>query len=98
MSICQVENFYGFNMHYSEPCQYSTRLIEKLTSLDTEKALDFDLIHKAIYWAKKYHDGQFRKSGESYYTHPLEVAYLVSEYNLTTNVNSNCCIARCRRG
>jgi (p)ppGpp synthase/HD superfamily hydrolase len=48
--------------------------------------LDFKLIDKAIYWAKKYHDGQFRKSGEPYYTHPLEVAYLVSEYNLTTNV------------
>ena len=36
------------NMNYSEPCYYSTRLIEKLESLDTEKALDFDLIHKAI--------------------------------------------------
>lgn len=73
-------------MDYSEPCQYSTRLIKKLESLDTEKALDFDLIHKAIYWAKKYHDRQFRKSGEPYYTHPLEVAYMVSEYKLTTNV------------
>jgi (p)ppGpp synthase/HD superfamily hydrolase len=73
-------------MDYSEPCQYSTRLIEKLQSLDTENILDFKLIDKAIYWAKKYHDGQFRKSGEPYYTHPLEVAYLVSEYKLTTNV------------
>jgi guanosine-3',5'-bis(diphosphate) 3'-pyrophosphohydrolase len=73
-------------MDYSEPCQYSTRLIEKLQSLDTENVLDFKLIDKAIYWAKKYHDGQFRKSGEPYYTHPLEVAYLVSEYKLTTNV------------
>jgi (p)ppGpp synthase/HD superfamily hydrolase len=70
----------------SKPCQYSVRLIEKLQSLDIEKALDFDLIHKAIYWAKKYHDGQFRKSGEPFYTHPLEVAYMVSEYKLTTNV------------
>jgi guanosine-3',5'-bis(diphosphate) 3'-pyrophosphohydrolase len=73
-------------MDYSEPCQYSVRLIEKLQSLDTDQTLDFNLIDKAIYWAKKYHDGQFRKSGEPYYTHPLEVAYLVSEYKLTTNV------------
>jgi guanosine-3',5'-bis(diphosphate) 3'-pyrophosphohydrolase len=73
-------------MDYSKPCQYSVRLIEKLKSLDTENILDFKLIDKAIYWAKKYHDGQFRKSGEPYYTHPLEVAYLVSEYKLTTNV------------
>ena len=73
-------------MDYLEPCQYSTRLIEKLQFLDTENVLDFNLINKAIYWAKKYHDEQFRKSGEPYYTHPLEVAYMVSEYNLTTNV------------
>jgi (p)ppGpp synthase/HD superfamily hydrolase len=73
-------------MNYSEPCHYSTRLIEKLKSLDTEEALDFDLIHKAIYWAKKYHDGQYRKSGEPFYTHPLEVAYMISEYKLKTNV------------
>ena len=73
-------------MDYSEPCQYSTRLVERLQSLDTKKILDYDLIDKAIYWAKKYHDGQFRKSGEPYYTHPLEVAYMVSEYKLTTNV------------
>jgi (p)ppGpp synthase/HD superfamily hydrolase len=73
-------------MDYSEPCQYSTRLVEKLKLLDTEITLHFDLINKAIYWAKMYHDGQFRKSGEPFYTHPLEVAYLVSEYKLTTNV------------
>ena len=67
-------------------CSYSIRLLDRLTLLDTQKILDFNLIHKAIYWAKKYHDGQFRKSGEPYYTHPLEVAYMVSEYKLTTNV------------
>jgi (p)ppGpp synthase/HD superfamily hydrolase len=73
-------------MDYSEPCQYSVRLIKRLKSLDTENILDFDLIDKAIYWAKKYHDGQFRKSGEPFYTHPLEVAYILSEYKLKTDV------------
>ena len=53
-------------MDYLEPCQYSSRLIEKLESLDTKKTLDFDLINKAIYWAKKYHGDQKRKSGEPY--------------------------------
>lgn len=67
-------------MDYSEPCKYSTRLIEKLQSLDIENILDFKLIDKAIYYAKKYHGDQLRKSGEPYYTHPLEVAYLFSEY------------------
>lgn len=73
-------------MDYLEPCQYSTRLIEKLESLDTKNILDFDLINKAIYWAKKYHGDQKRKSGEAYYTHPLEVAYMISDYKLKTDV------------
>lgn len=73
-------------MDYSEPCQYSIRLIEKLKSLDTKNILDFDLINKAIHWAKKYHGDQKRKSGEPYYSHPLEVAYMISEHNLKTDV------------
>jgi (p)ppGpp synthase/HD superfamily hydrolase len=73
-------------MNYLEPCQYSIRLIEKLKSLDTKNVLDFELIDKAIYWAKKYHGSQKRKSGEPYYTHPLEVAYMISEYKLKTDV------------
>ncbi len=73
-------------MDYSAPCQYSVRLLEKLESLDTKNVLDFDLINKAIYWAKKYHGEQKRKSGEAYYTHPLEVAYMVSDYKLKTDV------------
>jgi (p)ppGpp synthase/HD superfamily hydrolase len=73
-------------MDYSEPCKYSIRLIEKLKSLDTTNVLDFNLINKAIYFAKKYHDGQLRKSGEPFHTHPLEVAYMISDYNLKTDV------------
>ena len=73
-------------MDYSVPCNYSIRLIEKLKSLDTKNVLDFEIINKAVYWARKYHGDQKRKSGELYYTHPLEVAYMVSDYNLKTNV------------
>ena len=73
-------------MGYSEPCQYSIRLIEKLKSLDTKNILDFGLINKAICWAKKYHGNQKRKSGEPYYSHPLEVAYMISDYKLKTDV------------
>jgi (p)ppGpp synthase/HD superfamily hydrolase len=54
--------------------------------LDTNGVLDFGLINKAIYFAKKYHDGQLRKSGEPFYSHPLEVAYMISDYNLKTDV------------
>ena len=73
-------------MNYLEPCQYSIRLTEKLKSLDTQNVLDFELINKAIYWARKYHGDQKRKSGEPYYSHPLEVAYMISEYKLKTNI------------
>ena len=73
-------------MDYSTSCKYSIRLIEKLKLLDTNGVLDFNLINKAIYFAKKYHDGQLRKSGEPFYSHPLEVAYMISDYNLKTDV------------
>ena len=61
-------------MDYSTSCKYSLRLTEKLKSLDIQNVLDFELINKAIYFARKYHGDQKRKSGELYYTHPLEVA------------------------
>jgi len=65
-----------------------SEFIKKLESLDPEGAgvLNFDLINEAIRWAKKYHDGQLRESGEPFYTHPLEVAYIVSDYSLKTDV------------
>jgi (p)ppGpp synthase/HD superfamily hydrolase len=71
---------------HHRPCYYSSRLLEKLKSLDTENKLNFELISKAIYWAKKYHGNQKRKSGEPYYSHPLEVAYMISEYKLKTDI------------
>ena len=39
-------------------------------------------IHKAIEFSKKAHKEQFRKSGEPYYFHPIEVAKLLSEIKL----------------
>ena len=65
---------------------YAIRLIDKLKSLDANNVLDFDLIDKAIYWSKIYHVNQFRKSGEPFYSHPVEVAYMVSDYSLKTDV------------
>jgi len=51
-------------MDYSISCKYSIRLIEKLKSLDTQNVLDFELINKAIFFAREYHGEQKRKSGE----------------------------------
>ena len=73
-------------MDYSISCKYSIRLIEKLKLLNTQNTLDFKVINKAIYFARKYHGSQKRKSGEPYYSHPLEVAYMISDYNLKTDI------------
>ena len=43
------------------------------------------LINKAYEFAKHYHEGQVRKSGEPYIIHPLEVAYIVSTLELDDN-------------
>ena len=64
-------------MDYSTSCKYSVRLIEKLKLLDTKNVLDFEVINQAIYFAKKYHDGQLRKNGKPFYSHPLGVCNMV---------------------
>ncbi len=40
------------------------------------------LIEKAYEFGKAAHDGQFRKSGEPYFNHPIEVAKLLAEIKL----------------
>ena len=46
--------------------------------------LDFQLISKAYDFAKKKHEGQLRKSGEPYFMHLTEVAYILSELRCDT--------------
>ncbi|WP_341763519.1 HD domain-containing protein [Candidatus Tisiphia endosymbiont of Beris chalybata] len=71
-----------------EHCTYSDRLINKLMKLNKEfnNQVDINEVQKAIYYAKKYHGQQNRESGEPYYSHPLEVAYMVSDYLFRTDV------------
>lgn len=70
-------------MNYKSECEYSIKLMSKLTK-NSKKILDFAKIEEAIYWARKYHDGQMRKTGEPFYSHPLEVASMVSDYFFNT--------------
>ena len=69
-------------------CPYSARLINKLSKINKEEQdrIDLDLVKKAIYYARKYHNLQKRQSGEPYYSHPLEVAYMISDYLFRTDV------------
>ena len=43
---------------------------------------DIDVIQKAIDFAKNAHKEQFRKSGDPYYYHPIEVAKILTEIKL----------------
>lgn len=54
-------------------------LSDKLLNLYSEK--DQEEINKAFLYAKKGHQGQKRKSGEEYITHPLHVAIYLAELN-----------------
>jgi (p)ppGpp synthase/HD superfamily hydrolase len=65
-----------------ELCEYSSKLINLVVSLNMTvvKPVDILEIKKACYYAKEYHGDQKRKSGDPYYSHPIEVAYLFAQY------------------
>ena len=56
------------------------------TLLDIMKSyqpeVDSALVEKAYDYAKDKHEGQFRSSGEPYYTHPVEVAQILADMNM----------------
>ncbi len=57
-------------------------LIEKIKSYDPNA--DEKLINKAYEFSMKAHGSQKRASGEDYFSHPVEVAYKLTEYKLDT--------------
>lgn len=71
-------------------CEYASRLLGKLSWLNEAQPerdrIDISEVQKAIYYAKKYHGDQKRQSGEPYYSHPIEVAYMVSDYLFKTDM------------
>jgi len=48
------------------------------------KNFDEKLIEKAYHFAQKKHEGQFRKSGEPFFSHPTEVAYILAQRKMDT--------------
>ncbi|WP_425361439.1 HD domain-containing protein [Candidatus Tisiphia endosymbiont of Ceraclea dissimilis] len=65
-----------------ESCKYADRLVNKLAELNQQVTIPVNIyeIRKGIYYAKKYHGSQMRQSGDPYYSHPIEVAYMVAEH------------------
>ena len=56
--------------------QKSDLIIDKMRGSKYEKK-EIQLVKQAINFAVKYHDGQLRKSGEPFVTHPLQVASIL---------------------
>lgn len=57
-------------------------LVEKVKSYDADA--DEDAINRAYVYAMKKHGSQTRASGDPYFSHPLEVAYLLTTFKLDT--------------
>jgi len=56
------------------------KLIKKVKAYNPD--IDEQLFHKAYQTSKKYHQNQYRKSGEPFVVHPLEVAGILADIEL----------------
>ena len=54
--------------------------LEKILSINSK--YDTELIGKAFDTAQRLHEGQLRKSGEPYFIHPINVAYILAEMGM----------------
>ncbi len=82
-----MKDFDDWQSQFQE-CDYSRKLLRKIYSLNSKykNQVDVTEIKKAIYYARKYHGDQKRDSGEPYYSHPLAVASLISDYLFKTDI------------
>ncbi len=52
---------------------------------ESGRNIDVDLVRKAYEFALEYHANQFRVSGESYITHPVQVCNILLEFGMDTD-------------
>ena len=57
-------------------------LVEKIRAYDPDA--DEDALNRAYVYAMQKHGAQMRASGDPYFSHPVEVAYKLTEYRLDT--------------
>lgn len=62
------------------PDEIYEKLINRIRSYHPSD--DVSMVEKAYKLAKEAHEGQFRKSGEPYIIHPLQVAYILADLEL----------------
>ena len=63
-------------------------LRDLLDNMKNHSSDELKLVEKAYKYAEELHEGQYRQSGEPYITHPLNVAYILSE--LRADVDTIC--------
>ena len=56
------------------------QLVERAKELSPN--IDADTLKKAYQFSEKAHEGQFRRSGDPYITHPLAVAGIIADLGL----------------
>ncbi len=59
-----------------------TELIRSVTAYHPDA--DTALVQRAYEFGQRHHDGQLRKSGEAYFTHPIAVAKIIADLKLDT--------------
>ena len=64
----------------SQPAKTLEQLFEKIRSYFPQA--DLKVVEKAYYFSEKAHEGQFRRSGEPYISHPLSVAGILADLHL----------------
>ncbi len=65
---------------------YDTNFENMLNRLKEKRALDISIVEKAYALAKKLHEGQTRKGGAPYISHPVEVSSILERMDFDTNV------------
>lgn len=68
------------NLRQLAPEDVARPLLEKVASYNAQA--DVALLKHAIDFAVHYHGSQLRKSGDPYYSHPLEVSEILTEYRV----------------
>src|SRR5690606_8420247 len=64
----------------SKPIKVLNDLLERITSYYPNA--DLEMIKKAYEMSEKAHEGQIRRSGEAYISHPLSVAGILTELKM----------------
>ncbi len=74
------------------PTQDNDILIEKIVDIvrANNKNANTDMIYVAYKLAKSAHKNQFRKSGDAYIDHPVQIAYIAAQLSLDTTAIAAC--------